>query len=56
MKHYLGLSLIILAILLLLVGYVFGLTQINAMLMLPFILLLTGLFLHVFVQKRDSKY
>lgn len=56
MKRYLGLSLIVVAIMLLLAGYVLDLTRMNAMLLIPFFLLLTGLFLHVFAQKRDSKY
>ncbi len=56
MKRYIGLSLIALAIVLLLAVHLLGLTRLNVMLLVPLSFLLTGLFLHIYFQKRDSRY
>jgi len=56
MKRYVGLILVILGVLWLLADFAFSLTGLNVLLAVPLLLLLSGVCLHVFVQKRDSKY
>lgn len=47
---------IFISILWLVADYIWKLTSINFLLILPMILLLIGVFLHVFFQKRESNY
>ncbi len=56
MKHYIGPVLIILSVAWLAVDYFWGLTRLNIFLVLPFLLMLFGVVLHVFILKHDSRY
>ena len=56
MKKYIGLSLIIVGCIWLATEVYFHFTYPNILLILPYMMILSGSFLHVFMQKRTSKY
>jgi hypothetical protein len=40
----------------LLADYALGFSHVNLFLILPFLLMIVGLFLHVYIQKSESNY
>ena len=56
MKRYIGVFLIALGIVLLVVAGLTGLSHFNLFLLLPYSIIIIGLCLHVWQQKRQSKY
>ena len=56
LKNALGIMLIVLGVVLLAVLHVLHLTFINMLLVVPLLLIITGVVVHITVQKRQSKY
>ena len=56
LKNALGLMLMALGTVLLAVLHVLNLAFVNALLFLPLLLILTGIIIHVYMQKRQSRY
>ena len=56
LKNALGLMLMALGTVLLAVLHVLNLTFVNALLFLPLLLILVGIIIHVYMQKRQSRY
>ena len=56
LKTYLGVALVIIGALLLIVGYVAGLTSSNLFLLAGFITIVVGAFTHIKQQKKSGKY
>ena len=56
LKNALGLMLMVLGTVLLAILHVLNLTFVNALLFLPLLLILAGIIIHVYMQKRQSRY
>ena len=56
LKNTLGLMLMALGTVLLAVLHVLNLTFLNALLFLPLLLIMAGIIIHVYMQKRQSRY
>ena len=56
LKNTLGLMLMALGTVLLAVLHVLNLTFVNALLFLPLLLIMAGIIIHVYMQKRQSRY
>ena len=56
LKNALGLMLMVLGTVLLAILHVLNLTFVNALLFLPLLLILVGIIIHVYMQKRESRY
>ncbi len=56
LKNTLGLMLMALGTVLLAVLHVLNLTFVNALLFLPLLLIMAGIIIHVYMQKRESRY
>ncbi len=56
LKNALGLMLMALGTVLLVVLHVLNLTFVNALLFVPLLLILAGIVVHVYMQKRQSRY
>ncbi|MBQ9668456.1 MAG: hypothetical protein IJV45_06935 [Prevotella sp.] len=56
LRKYGGLALIIIGVLLLTGLHLAHFTVVNALLLIPLGLILTGVVLHVWMMKRDSRY
>ncbi len=56
LKSYLGVALVIIGALLLMIGYLAGLTSSNLFLLAGFIIIVVGAFTHIKHLKRSEKY
>lgn len=54
--RYTGLALIVIGTLWLLSDLIWGFFHLNFMLVVPLFLMIAGAFLHVWMQKRESRY
>ncbi len=55
-KSYLGITLVILGVLMLTVGYALGWTDSNVLLLTAAAMVVAGAVLHVYMLKKESKY
>ncbi len=55
-KRYIGLTYMCLGVVILVLLHIYGLTFSNRLLLIPLALILLGFVIHVWVQKKESKY